>query len=421
METRARYALIGLFMLAVIIGSFAFVYWLENKGGFGQRDTYRVEFQSDVSGLAVGSSVLFNGLRVGEVTGLSLDPSAPNEVIATIAVDHGTPIRADTKVGMESQGLAGGMALTLRGGTGTAPLTTSQSGTPPLLMAEPNAGQGWTDAARDAFEAVQSVIDQNSKSLHSAIDNIDTFAGALARNAAKVDGILAGLEKMTGGGTGQKPPLYDLSAVHDFPPAPETPPAWQLVVPEPSALLGINTDKILSQPATGEVAELPDAKWADNLPVLFQAKIVQSFENAGYAQSVSRPRDGVANAYQLLLDIRRFAISTGSQPAEADVAFVAKIVDPNGKILGAKTFSTKAAADGSDIKAYVGAFNKAFATLMPELFDWTTMTLKDVPPPEAPSDEAAPSEPSEPAPPDSGDAEPEMPPMPDAPAEPAPE
>ena len=32
METRARYTLIGLFMLAVILASFAFVYWLENTG-----------------------------------------------------------------------------------------------------------------------------------------------------------------------------------------------------------------------------------------------------------------------------------------------------------------------------------------------------------------------------------------------------
>ena len=51
METRARYALIGLFMLAVIAASFAFVYWLENKGGFGERDYYRLRFQGSVSGL----------------------------------------------------------------------------------------------------------------------------------------------------------------------------------------------------------------------------------------------------------------------------------------------------------------------------------------------------------------------------------
>ncbi len=415
METRARYALVGLFILAVIAASFAFVYWLENKGGFGERDNYRVQFQGSVSGLGIGSSVLFNGLRVGEVTGLYLDPSAPDRVIATIAVEPNTPIRDDTRVGIESQGLTGGAALTLRGGTGSAPVA-AKDGAAPLLIADPNVGQDWTTAARDAFQSMQDVLDENSKSLHSAIGNIDTFAGALARNADKVDGILSGLEKLTGGGSGGgKPPLYDLAAATDFPAPPEAPPAWQLVVPEPSALLGINTDKILLQPAQGEVAELPDAKWTDNLPVLFQSKVVQSFENAGYAQSVSRPRDGVAGGYQLLLDIRSFQISSASEPAIADVSFVAKIVDPDGKVVGAKTLKTTAPVDGSDAKAYVGAFNQAFAKVMTELFDWTITTLKDAPPPEPPAAET----PAEPAAPNDG-AEPEMPPMPDAPSEAAP-
>src|SRR6516225_6601652 len=62
METRARYALIGLFLLAVIIVSFAFVYWLENKGGFGERTAYQIHFGGSTSGLLVGSSVLFNGI-----------------------------------------------------------------------------------------------------------------------------------------------------------------------------------------------------------------------------------------------------------------------------------------------------------------------------------------------------------------------
>ena len=122
METRARYALIGLFMLAVILASFGFVYWLENKGGFSQREVYRIKFEGSVSGLLVGSTVLFNGIKVGEVTGLGLNPNAPQEVIATIAVDRGTPVRTDTQVGLETQGLTGGAAVTLRGGSATSPL-----------------------------------------------------------------------------------------------------------------------------------------------------------------------------------------------------------------------------------------------------------------------------------------------------------
>src|SRR5680860_1562442 len=139
METRARYALIGLFMLAVILASFGFVYWLENKGGFGERETYRVRLESSVSGLLIGSAVLFNGI------------------------------------------LTGGVAVTLTGGTSTTPLTAD--GGVPTLVAPPGVGQDWTQSARDAFQEVQSVIAQNATPLNEAINNIEVFTDCLARNA----------------------------------------------------------------------------------------------------------------------------------------------------------------------------------------------------------------------------------------------
>src|SRR5262249_58146038 len=77
METRANYVLMGLFTLAVIIGAFGFVYWFNTIGGAGDRAIYRIVFEGSVSGLRPGASVLFNGIRVGEVTELKLDPSAP--------------------------------------------------------------------------------------------------------------------------------------------------------------------------------------------------------------------------------------------------------------------------------------------------------------------------------------------------------
>ena len=73
METRAPYALIGLFVMAVIAAAFGFVYWLHNSGGLTERTVYRVHFENTVSGLLKGASVLFNGIRVGEVTALQLD------------------------------------------------------------------------------------------------------------------------------------------------------------------------------------------------------------------------------------------------------------------------------------------------------------------------------------------------------------
>lgn len=380
METRARYALIGLFMLAVIAASFAFVYWLENKGGFAQREFYNIRFQGSVSGLLVGSAVLFNGIRVGEVTALRLNPDSPQDVVATVAVNRGTPIRSDTAIAIETQGLTGGAAIALRGGEASSPPPEAEGGGPPTLTAAPQAGQDWTQAARDAFQRVDSVLAENSAALRSAIANIDTFAGALARNSDKVDAILAGLERMTGGGTDQtKVPLYDLLAATEFPPPPEPAPSWLLVVPEPTTLMGFNTDKILLQPAEGESVPLDNARWTDNLPVLVQEKIIQSFENAGYAQSISRSRDGVDADYQLLIDIRRFHIATGAQPL-AEIEFVAKLLDKGGRIINAGTFQTTAPAQGSDAAAYVKALDEAFVKLETDLLNWTVNALKLSPP-----------------------------------------
>ena len=101
METRAKFVLMGLFTLAVIVGGFWFTYWLRNTGGFHERATYLVRFDTSVGGLISGAGVLFNGIRVGDVTGLALNPEKPLEVNATIAIEPSTPVRADTRVGLD--------------------------------------------------------------------------------------------------------------------------------------------------------------------------------------------------------------------------------------------------------------------------------------------------------------------------------
>ena len=65
METRAPFVIVGAFVLAAMVAVFGFVYWLNNAGGIGKRETYQVVFNGPVPGLLVGAAVLFNGIRVG--------------------------------------------------------------------------------------------------------------------------------------------------------------------------------------------------------------------------------------------------------------------------------------------------------------------------------------------------------------------
>ncbi|MFZ5689883.1 MAG: MlaD family protein [Pseudomonadota bacterium] len=147
METRANYILIGLFTLATILGAFGFVYWFHHVGGTGERMTYRVMFQGPIGGLRSGASVTFNGIRVGEVTELSLDPKDPKNSIATISVEASTPVRADTEVSLDSQGLTGIAVLALRGGSSSAGPVTATMDDTPLLVAGSSASQDMMAAA----------------------------------------------------------------------------------------------------------------------------------------------------------------------------------------------------------------------------------------------------------------------------------
>jgi len=198
METRANYILTGIFTIAVVVGAFGFIYWFQNSGGNGERAAYRVVFTGSVSGLRSGATVLFNGVRVGEVTELALDANDPRKVEALIAVDRKVPIRADTKVTLAFQGLTGLAEVSLTGGSADAALVVADGTAPPTIYADPNAGNDVTQAARDALSRIDGLVAENETAMRTSLRNIETVTTTLAQNSQRLDKIMAGLENLTG-------------------------------------------------------------------------------------------------------------------------------------------------------------------------------------------------------------------------------
>ncbi|MBX9825166.1 MAG: ABC-type transport auxiliary lipoprotein family protein [Xanthobacteraceae bacterium] len=367
METTAKYRLMGAFTLAAVLGVFVFVYWLNHAGGLGQRSAYQVRFLGAVPGLRPGAAVQFNGIRVGEVTDLRLDDKTPQQVMATISVDAATPIRRDTQVSLDFQGLMGVTSVALRGG---APDGAKLTGSPPLLVAEASAGSDLTSTARETLQRLGGVLADNSESLRSTINNLSTFTGSLAKNSDRIDGIVAGLERMTGADAIKNPTMsFDLAAPRTFPPLDKTPGA-PLAVAEPTALIVLDTQKlIVRSPAGARTQMTGNAQWADALPKLVQAKVMQAFENATSPAMIARTGDNLATDRQLLLDIRSFDLIAGSKP-EALVELAAKVVADGNRVVDARTFSATAPAEATDGPAAAAALNQAFGHVATELVVW---------------------------------------------------
>jgi phospholipid/cholesterol/gamma-HCH transport system substrate-binding protein len=372
MEIRSRYILMGVFLLAVIGSIFGFVYWLNNTGGFGERVVYRIRFENSVSGLLTGAAVLFNGIRVGEVTGLALHADHPSEVDVTIKVIPDTPIRSDTMVDLDFQGLTGVAAISLNGGSPDRPLASSD-GRPPVLLAKSGAGVSITQSAKDALVRLNGILEDNSQPLKELVGNINNFSGALARNSDKVDGILSGLERMTGGSRGKDgDKAFDLNAPRGFENIPKL--KGQLVIPEPTGIIQVDSQNIIFRAAKGDSPAPPGPRWADNLSRLLQEKIVQSFENAGLQDKVSRNADAVTAEFQLLVDIRNFQLITQPSP-NAEVELSAKLVDNAGHILDARLLQFTAPAKSSETADAVAAFDQALSKALTELVTWVSTAL----------------------------------------------
>ncbi|SFQ16345.1 phospholipid/cholesterol/gamma-HCH transport system substrate-binding protein [Bradyrhizobium sp. Ghvi] len=189
METRANYVLIGSFTLAVIAAAIGFVLWFQSLHTTKQRSPFRVVFEGPAAGLRNGGSVNFNGIRVGEVVSVKLDN--PRRVVALAMVENNTPLRKDTLVGLEFQGLTGVAAISLKGGDEAAPPPPLDEDGIPTLTADPNKLQDVTEAIRGTLQNINKIVADNQESVKNSLKNLETFTNSLARNSEKIDGVMA--------------------------------------------------------------------------------------------------------------------------------------------------------------------------------------------------------------------------------------
>jgi len=238
-----------------------------------------------------------------------------------------------------------------------------------VLIAEKGAGQSMTQAARDTLRKVDSVLSENAAPLNEAIGNLRTFTDGLARNTPKLDGIVAGLEKMTGSSTPPRKVIYDLKAADNFA-APRRPLEPGLVIAEPTATTRLQTQRFLFASDEEPHDEFANVQWSDSLPALVQARLLQSFENYDIAHAPLRGDALSDGGVRLLIDLRRFDIATGPEP-KAGIALSAKLIDGTGHLKAARIFEQSAAMEGLNVAQAANAFGRAFDMLARDVVTWT--------------------------------------------------
>ena len=190
METKANYALIGAFTLSVIAAAFGFVFWFSGGDKPANRKVFRVVFSSSVSGLSRGAYVLFNGLRVGEVTKIDLADN-PSFVFALVALDPRTPVKTDTRARLEYQGLTGVASVALTGGSPSAAELAPTGGAQAEIVADRSDFQNILETMQNlsgrldkVLDKTDRLVDENAGTITSILKNVDSFSKSLADNSS---------------------------------------------------------------------------------------------------------------------------------------------------------------------------------------------------------------------------------------------
>jgi len=145
----------------------------------------------------------------------------------------------------------------------------------------------------------------------------------------------------------------------------------QILIAEPSALKALDGQNIVIKPSPGVIQYLAGAQWSDRLPRIIQARLAETFQRSGNFGGVGRPGEGLAVDYQVIAEVRAFAVEVdGGDHAEVEL-FVKLLNDRNGVVRASRTFTASAPVTGSGNHAYVAALDRAFARVAVDIVGWT--------------------------------------------------
>lgn len=176
--------------------------WLASGGTWQKKyDLYLAIEEESVAGLNLNAPVKLNGVDVGKVQQITLDPLDPARVNLLFALERGTPIKEDTVAIIKAQGLTGIAYVELSGGTReSAPLGVKAGSKYPVIRTAPSLGARLENTLTSVLAKLDSTSNninaiigaENQSSLKSALADIATVARTLAARKDALDkGIVA--------------------------------------------------------------------------------------------------------------------------------------------------------------------------------------------------------------------------------------
>lgn len=201
METRAHYVAVGAFVLAIVVLGFVAVLSLGRVEFAQELKRYYIFFKGSVTGLSKGSVVQYNGITVGRVVDVRVDPDDLEKIQVTVEIDNNlVKIKTDARAFIDANLLSGVATIQIRGGTREAqdlePLPGHRY---PIIAAGSSVFQRVTEAGPQLLDRLMVAVDnlnrllneQNLKAVSDSLQNVRTITEAFVAPSREVSELVA--------------------------------------------------------------------------------------------------------------------------------------------------------------------------------------------------------------------------------------
>ncbi len=205
MDSKVNYTIVGLFVILLGAALVVLIFWLTSLKHREVYDVYIVYMHEEVSGLSVQSPVRYNGVKVGYVQSIQLNPKDPQQVMLVLKIQEGTPITTSTIATLMAEGITGLDYIGLKALTAEAPPLEAKPGEkypvipsePSLLLKLSTALQEVTKTVGDLSANISKVFDEkNREAIRQSLANTAKITSTIAQNSKNIDAIMVSTKKL---------------------------------------------------------------------------------------------------------------------------------------------------------------------------------------------------------------------------------
>jgi len=199
LENKARYTLVGLFVLSFVIAAVVFILWL-GRYDLEKIDAkeFRIYSTTSIGGLSKNSIVEYKGLNIGIIKDIQINPKNLEQIEIILKITKPSIIKSDSYAIIQSEGVTGNKRIEISGGTNDSEILEVKKDSYAIIPLKKSFIDKITSSAGNISSQIENILEKfeillnekNIKNINKILENTNNSSKNFDEMMQKVNNLL---------------------------------------------------------------------------------------------------------------------------------------------------------------------------------------------------------------------------------------